>query len=245
MSASTSTKPETLRPDDQPLAHYRPIAPLAVVSVALGVASALILATPLLAPLPIAALVTGIAALRSIRRSQNEYAGQSVAIAGLCLATFFLGLGFTRHLARQSQLELRGREMADIFVGLLQDGKPQEAHQFRLSPSQRITSPAAIAEHYEKNAEAAKELQTFIGSTGIKELIALGRNCDLRFEGVASADRDGNSDMLTLKYSYQPPDAKADRLFLWVHINRRLDDSTKRHEWDIGGIDNSPPIGTE
>ncbi len=243
--SATTTKAQSLRPDEQPLAQYRPIAPLAVVSVGLGLASALILATPLLAPLPVAALVAGIAALRSIRKSQNEYAGQSVAIAGLCLATFFLGLGFTRHMARQSQLELRGREMADIFVGLLQDGKPQEAHQFRLSPSQRITSPAAIAEHYEKNAEAAKELQTFVASTGIKELITHGRASDLKFEGVASADREGQSDLLVLKYSYQPADKKSDRLFLWVHITRRYDDSTKRHEWDVGGIQNTPPIGTE
>ena len=52
--------------------------------------------------------------------------------------------------------------MADVFLRLLQDGKTQEAHQFRLSPSLRITAPEAIAEHYEKNVEAAKELQTFV-----------------------------------------------------------------------------------
>ena len=206
--------------------------------------SSLILTTPLLAPLPIAALVAGIAALRSINRADNQYVGQPVAIAGLCLATFFLGLGVTRHLARQSELELSGRKMADIFLKLLTDGKGQEAHQFRLTPALRITSPEAMAEHYLKDVEAAKDLQAFLSSTGIKDLIRRGQDADVRFEAVSSATRDGQSDMLVFKYSYSPAD-NADRGFLWLHINRRYDDATKNHQWEIGGIQNSPPIGTE
>src|SRR6187401_1614999 len=153
MSAPTSTRTNesTLRPDEVPLAQYRSVAPLANLAVILGVGSSLILTTPLLAPLPIAALVAGIAALRSINRADNQYVGQPVAIAGLCLATFFLGLGVTRHLARQSELELSGRKMADIFLKLLTDGKGQEAHEFRLTPALRITSPEAMAEHYLKD----------------------------------------------------------------------------------------------
>jgi hypothetical protein len=32
---------------------------------------------------------------------------------------------------------------------------------------------------------------------------------------------------------------------LWVHINRKYDESTKRHEWELGGIQTTPPMGTE
>jgi hypothetical protein len=245
MSASTATKSQSLWPDEQPLEQYRSIAPLAIVTVGLGVASALILTTPLLAPLPVAAIVAGIAALRSIQSSGGQLAGRAPAIAGLCLATFFLGFGLSRHLARQSALEQRGREMADVFLRLLQEGKSQEAHQFRLSPSLRITAPEAIAEHYEKNVEAAKELQTFASSTGIKDLIVRGREADVQFVGVSSASRDGQTDMLVLKYSYVPAGEQAERQFLWLHINRKYDESTKRHEWEIGGIQNTPPMGSE
>lgn len=243
--SATTTKPDVFRPDEQPLAHYRSVAPLAVVAVVLGVASSLILTTPLLAPLPVAALVVGIAALRSIARSGDQLAGRPVAIAGLCLATFFLGLGLTRHLARQTELERSGRQMADIFLKLLQHGKPQEAHQFRLSPGLRITAPAAIAEHYEKNAEAGQELKTFMTSMGVKELIARGPEADTQYESVSSATRDGQSDLLVLKYSYSPASEPANRQFLWVHINRRFDESTKNHQWEVGGIQTTPPTGTE
>jgi hypothetical protein len=245
MSAPPLTTPHSLLPDEQPVAHYRSIAPLAIVAVLLGLASALILTTPLLAPIPVAAIVVGITALRAIRTSAGQLAGQAPAIAGLCLATFFLGLGLSHHLARQTALEQRAREMADIFLGLLQDGRWQEAHQFRRTPALRITAPEAIKEHYEKNAEAAKELQGFVSSMSIKDLVNRGREADVRFENVHSASRDGQSDMLVLKYSYQPPDAASDRKYLWVHINRKYDESTKRHEWDIGGIQTTPPMGTE
>jgi len=245
MSAPPLTTPHSLLPDEQPVAHYRSVAPLAVVTLVLGFASALILTTPLLVPVPVAAIVVAITALRAIRTSGGQLAGRVPAIAGLCLATFFLSLGLSRHLARQTALEQRAREMADVFVRLLQEGRAQEAHQFRLSPVMRITAPGALAEHYEKNVEAAKELQSFVTSTGIKELIARGRDADAQFVGVASAVRDTSSDILILKYSYIPARDATNRQFLWLHINRKYDESTRRHEWEVGGIQNTPPTGTE
>ena len=67
----------------------------------------------------------------------------------------------------------------------------------------------------------------------------------MQFVGVATAVRDTNSDMLILKYSYVPVGDSSNRQFLWLHINRKYDESTKRHEWEIGGIQNTPPMGTE
>ncbi len=243
MAISTPSKPAQLH-EEQPLAQYRSVAPLAVLAVVLGVASALVLTTPLLAPLPVAAIVVAIAALRAIAAARGQLAGRGAAIAGLYLATFFLGFGLSRHLGRQSELEKVARGMADVFLNLLQDGKPREAHQFRLTPSSRITAPEAIAEHYEKNSEAAGELRTFASSAVIKDLIARGREADVRFEGVSSATRDGKTDMLVLKYSCVPSQPDGPRQFLWLHINRKYDESTKRHDWVIGGFSNTPPMGS-
>src|SRR6185437_4373591 len=102
------------------LVSYGSVAPLAVVSVVVGLASALILTTPLLAPLPVAGIVAAIAALRSIRASNGELVGRTPAIVGLCLATFFLGFGLSRHLGRQTALEQRALEMSDVFLGLIE-----------------------------------------------------------------------------------------------------------------------------
>src|SRR5438128_216869 len=105
MTASTVLPPQPHLPDEKPVAEYRSIAPVALVAVGLGLASALVLITPLLAIIPCAAIVAGLVALRAISSSQGQLAGRAPAIAGLCLATLFLGYGLTRHLARQSLLE--------------------------------------------------------------------------------------------------------------------------------------------
>src|SRR4051812_41871646 len=223
MSASTANPQQTLLPDEQPLAGYRSVAPSALMALGLGIASALILTTPLLAPLPVAAIAVAAIALRAIRLSGGQLIGQAPAITGLCLAAFFLGLGMAQQFSRQSVLETRAREMGDIFLNLLQDGKSQEAHQFRQPAGARITSPEAIAEHYEKNPEAAKELQGFISLPGVKDLIVLSRAADVKFEAITSAVRDGQTDMLVLKYSYQPAADSTARKDLWVHLNRRFD----------------------
>jgi hypothetical protein len=243
MSASTASPPQKLLPDEQPLAEYRSLAPLAVVSVILGVASALILTSPLLAPLPVAAIVAAIAALRTISRSGGQLAGSGVAIVGLCLGTFFLGLGLTSHLARQRVLEQRAHEMTAAFLGLLQEGKAREAHQFRQPASNRLSAPEAIKEYYEKNSEAAKELQGFATSPVVKDLTLLGHDANVRFEAVSSATRDGKTDMLVLRYSFQPAGGSAPRKPIYVHVNRRYDEASKRYQWDISGVSDMPPPG--
>src|SRR5262245_20063873 len=200
MAVSTASSPKSLLSDEQPLAGYRSVSALAILAVILGLASSLILTTPLLAPLPVAAIVAAVAALRGIRQSAGQVAGWWPAVGGLCLATFFLGWGLSSHLARQSVLEQRAHDMADVFIGLLQEGKSREAHQFRQPPSTRFSAPEAMAEHYEKNAEAAKDLQNFVTQAGVKDLIDRGESAKVRFERVTSAVIDGQADMLVLKY---------------------------------------------
>jgi hypothetical protein len=246
MTASTVPPPKSLLPDEQPLAQYRSIATSARVAAGLGVASALVLTTPLLAVVPIAAIVAGIVALRTIAASQGQLAGRVPAIVGLSLAMFFFGLGVTRHLARQVLLADRAREMTDVWLNLLQEGKVKEAHQFRQTPTLRLSAPEAIAERYATNQEAAKELQSFVSSLGIKDIVSRGRHSDVRFEGVASASRDGQTDMLVLRYSYlNSSEPGAERQPLWIHMNRRYDDSTKRYEWEAGAVQTTPPLGAE
>jgi hypothetical protein len=246
MPATTAPPPQSLFPDEQPLAQYRSIAPISLVAAGLGVASALVLTTPLLALVPVGGIVVSIVALRTIAQSDGQLAGRVPAIIGLALATFFLGFGLTRHLGRQSLLEQRAREMTDVWIGLLEEGKVQVAHQFRESPSQRLSAPQAIAERYATNQDAANQLKTFVNSLGIKDIVARGKAADVRFEGVASATRDGQSDMLVLRYSYlASSDQGADRQPLWIHVDRRYDDATKRYEWEMGGVQTTPPLGVE
>jgi hypothetical protein len=243
VTAISTTTDRPLRPDEKPLAEYRSVSGLAVAAAILGVVSAVILVNPLLTPVPVAALVASLVALRSIGVSGGQLVGRIPALVGLCLATFFLGWGFTAHLARQSLLEERAKQAADGWLELLRDGKVEQAHQFRLSPAARLSSPEALAEHYKNNKEAAEDLQTFRSGSGVRDLTTFGADAELKFEGLASTLRDGFSDIIVLKYSYARP--AGERQPVWVHTTRRYNETTKRPEWEISGLSTTPPQGSQ
>ena len=239
MTAPPTIADQPLRPDEKPLAEYRSVSTLAVAAAILGVVSAVILVNPLLAPLPVAALIAALVALRAIANSGGQLVGRIPALVGLCLATFFLGWGFTAHLARQSLLETRAKQAADGWLKLLQDGKVEQAHQFRLSPAARLSSSEALAEHYKSNKEAAEDLQVFKTGSGVRDLMTFGADSEVQFEGLASAVKDGYTDILILKYSYARP--SGERQPMWVHVSRRHDETTKRPEWEVSGLSTTPP----
>src|SRR5436309_2502178 len=110
MTASTVVPPQSLRPDEVPLAEYRSVSRAAVAAVGLGLASSVVLITPLLAVVPIAAVIAAAVALRSIAASAGQLIGRAPAVVGLCLATFFLGWGLTWGVARQTAVEQRARQ---------------------------------------------------------------------------------------------------------------------------------------
>jgi hypothetical protein len=74
-------------------------------------------------------------------------------------------------------------------------------------------------------------------------LTVLGRDAHVQFEAVSSATRDGKSDMLVLRYSYQPTGGSTARKPIYVHANRRFDEASKRFQWDISGVSDVPPPG--
>jgi hypothetical protein len=245
MSAPAAISPKSLQPDEQPLVEYQSVSRAAVVALVLGLASAIILATPLLVPVAVAAVITAAIALRAISLSDGQLAGRWAALTGLCLAMLFLGWGFAQHVSRQSTLVGRARQTADVWIDLVQAGKLKEALQFRQPVASRLTTPEALAEHYEKNAEAAQELKGFTTNQGVKDLSSLGQKANVRYEGLTSAVSEGFSDRLVLRYSYDKPGASGVRQPLFMHINRRTNETTKMAEWEIVATDVNPPPGTE
>jgi hypothetical protein len=245
MSSSTTLPRQSLRPDEQPISQYRSISRAAVAAVGIGLASAVVLINPILAPVAIVAVLMAVVALRTIAQSQGQVIGQGAAILGLCLATLFLGWGISRHLSRQSHLAESAQQLGDMWLGLIQEGKLKEALQLRQMPASRITAADALAAHYEKDPEAAKELQQFGSQLVVKSLQLLGDRADLRFEGLAAVFREGFDDRFVLKYSYADAPSPGGRHMFWVHLNRRVDGTTKRGGWQVDGASEHPPQGSE
>src|SRR5687768_4621077 len=105
MATSLEHQQAPLRSDEVAVAQYRSISRAAILSVLLGLLSALGLMHLLFVPIALVAIATALVGLRNIRDSRGELIGRRVAIVGLCLATLFLGWSLGWTFARQHMLE--------------------------------------------------------------------------------------------------------------------------------------------
>src|SRR6478609_9706549 len=113
MSAPTAIPREPLHSDEQPVSQYRSISRAAVAALGVGLVSVVVLVNPIMAPVAVAAIVTGYVALRTIQASGGQLIGTTAATIGLCLGTLFLGWGVSRHFSRQFGLVDNSKRMAE------------------------------------------------------------------------------------------------------------------------------------
>ncbi len=118
---------------------YRPISPLAIVGLGLGLLSVVIwFDFPwLLLFLPLPGLIISMIARRRIRRSEGTQAGEWVAAAGIALC-LINGLGWvTMHLTKGEIVRREAKQFAEGWFAKLREGKEAEAFLDIVSPRDR------------------------------------------------------------------------------------------------------------
>lgn len=200
--SATSSPPPTLNSHEQALVHYRSISRLSLVALGLGLASALVLVSPLLAVVPLSAVAVAVLSLREIRSSGDQVVGRTPAIAGLCLATLFLGFGLSARFTRALTLEVKSREFAEAWLELVAQGDLQQADQLRMPVHNRMRSPQRRQEFYEKNPEALADMKSFFAAPPLGEFVALGKEVRFQFDSVTGSVRSARFDQLTLRYNF-------------------------------------------
>jgi len=118
------------------LPDYRPVSPLAVAALAAGVASCLVLFTPLAAMLPLVAIALAVVALAEIRRSQGHTVGRWPALGGLALAVGFVAQAFAATLVEGMVAKQRATATAVSWVNAIREE--------RLDDALAVLSPSAI-----------------------------------------------------------------------------------------------------
>ena len=101
---------------------YSQLAPLAVIALALGVASVLALIGPLFFLVPVAAIGVALIALGKIRQSDGALSGAGLARAGLALATIFLVASLVRSEVRNRMLQEQAGATAERWLRLMTAG---------------------------------------------------------------------------------------------------------------------------
>jgi hypothetical protein len=241
MSASAAPSSNQLHADEQSLAEYSAVSRPAVLSVFLGLASALMLVTPLLVLVPLAAVGSAVVALRQIAASGGQLTGRVPATIGLCLAMLFVGWGISRQWTRQAAVVTEGRRLADSWLETVRQGKLQQADQMFRAPGDRLSSEQSLAEYYRTNKEASENMQGVFGGEPMKSFCALGKSAIYRYQTVAAQSRSGFTDDVVLHYFFSSADGTSPEKSMWISVSRTLDYSTKQPGWRMSRVDGSPP----
>ena len=241
MTASVAPPADSLRPDERPLAEYRAVSRMAIFALLLGGASALTLIHPLLSIVPLAAIACSVVAVRAIATSDGQLVGKRLALAGLCLATLFLGWGLAQYTVRQAALVGQAQRVCDGWLALIRRGELQAAHQLMQPAGQRLSSKEALAKNYEANEEARKNLQSFVSAAPIREFILLGPESQFRFDSVAAQYREGFMDYVILKYTFGGAGESSAGTPIWITVMRSVDEKTGTAEWMIRSADPRAP----
>ncbi len=107
-----------------------------MVALAAGIASCLVLFTPLAAMLPLVAIALAAVALAKIRKSEGRTAGRWLALGGLALAIGFVTQTFATRLVEGMVAKQRATATAESWVTAIREG--------RLDDALAVSSPGAL-----------------------------------------------------------------------------------------------------
>ena len=109
------------------ISDYRPVSPLAVAALVLGICSAMALVTRFAWVVPLVAAAVAIAALADIARPGTAKAGRLLALAGLALAVGFGAQAVTGAVVDRWITSHRAGAAARAWIDAVRDGRPAEA----------------------------------------------------------------------------------------------------------------------
>ena len=109
------------------ISDYRPVSPLAVAALVLGICSAMALVTRFAWVVPLVAAAVAIAALADLARPGTAKAGRLLALAGLALAVGFGAQAVTGAAVDRWITSHRAGAAARAWIDAVRDGRPAEA----------------------------------------------------------------------------------------------------------------------
>jgi hypothetical protein len=220
---------------------YRSLSVLAMVSLGLGLLSAVAIASPILGIVPLVAIVVSGVALRRISLDSERLSGRWMALVPLVLAPLFLGWGLTRDFSRRERFFAHARQFADDFLEILNRKEGYVAHQLKVPRKYRMDPHINLDAAYQRDENASREFATFIDDSPIKEILGAAPNVQFEFEGFLRHAPSGFVDTVFLQYSYQTP-TEGKRPF-WIKVRRTYSNLSDRADWNIEDISIRRPAG--
>ncbi len=216
------------------LSNYHSVSRLAIVSLLVGIASALAWLGPYMWWFPVGAIAISVASLIHVNRPNSELIGRKAAMFGLCLA-LISGIGApTRYYAYRYLVQQEGERFAMQWFDYLRKGEFEKAHQMTVVITQRQPLDESLWDFYRERSDWATKLREYTNTPIVRTLLALGDRAEARLHkrlGVAVYPRaDAVVDQFAVTYE---EDGVKKSFFLVLFLERHFNAFVGRGQWRI------------
>lgn len=186
---------------------YRAVSPMAVVSLILGLSAILCFASLNFLAVSAAAIVTGLLAVRKIRRFPDMLTGIGLARSGVALGLIFAVASVTSNGLQYAVQRLEGSRFASAFADVLETQPIDYVVWYQVPSDQRKrTSPKQAMDELVKSAPDPAMIDMRLGTAkALKARIASGPGHKVEYEGLQSVGPDGLDVMAVGRYKVTGP----------------------------------------
>jgi hypothetical protein len=183
---------------EDPAVSYKPISPMAVTSLALGVASlgAFFSGVLWIIP-PIAVIVAGLTSYR-LEQARGEYAGQFAAKFGALLAVVALCGAPTIYFTKRYILGRESRVVADTFVDLILENKLKSAFAKTARPDMQASANDDVDRILDRMGR--EPYQAFLGSQPVALFGGKGADIQVTHSGLWYVGADKGTERVVHAY---------------------------------------------
>ena len=190
-------------------ATYSQVSPAAVMALLLGLASPLALVGPLFFFIPVAAAGVALLSLGKIRQSEGALTGTTLARLAIGLALLFTAAALVRGSVRDELLKRQAAEAGRRWLGLLADGRIEEARKLLTGDGAGgLLPPPSMGQQPRPQEEQEALVLEQLRSDSLTRSLA-GKEASL--EGVAGLTFDGPKTIVGSAYLIGEPAADARR----------------------------------
>ncbi len=186
-------------PEDD-LETYRTLTPWALVSLLLGLLSALALLSPLLWILPLGAVVSAGIALSAIHAYAPRIIGRNLALVGLALGLIFGVTAPTRLASRDYWLKVRAKQAVDEWLAFLNHGEGEKAYMVSVSQFFRQPLDASLAHAIQSEPETQRQYNDYLSHPDIKALLDARGTIQVISREATVVEPENNNDVVACKY---------------------------------------------
>ena len=216
------------------LAQYRPISPLAIIALLVGLASGIAIFHNLLWLVPLIGVVLSAVALKQTAPPDAIATGRTAAIIGLALSVLFGVMAITTTVIEKRLVDKQAVEFASGWLNIARSGNlPQAAEWFR-APVTRLPPESNYAKFYELNEDAQTLLAKVSSGEAMKQVLALREEDPITFQGIDEFTRVDSAFLYDLRFTLPASPSENETTDVICNV-RRIVDRNETH-WSMGSF---------